>query len=134
MTAERTSRYRRGLLSIAAAALVVAVSVPLAAGLAAGGTGNSCTPDTTSSTLPPGVAQGEQSHGSEQCCPDGSSGGWAWGGYAGQNLYWCEAPPNEPPATAEPDPEPTVAPTTAAPTTAPKKTAPAAAAKPVFTG
>jgi hypothetical protein len=79
-----------------------------------------------------GVTQGGSSQG---CCPDGSPGGFQWGGYAGQNRYWCEAPPYEPPATAEPTPteEPAVSPTTAA---AKKAAAPkqAAAAKPAFTG
>jgi hypothetical protein len=74
-----------------------------------------------------GVTQGGRDLG---CCPDGSPGGWQWGGYAGQNRYWCDAPPYEPPATAEPttEPPPAVSPTTAAPKKA------AAAAKPVFTG
>lgn len=74
-----------------------------------------------------GVTQGNNDLG-VKCCPDGTFGHWQWGGTNGQNLYYCDAPPSEPPATAAPatDP-PAVSPATAAP----KK---AAAAKPTFTG
>lgn len=62
------------------------------------------------------------------CCPDGDWAHWEWGGPNGQNLYYCEPPP-EPPTTVPPatDP-PAVSPATAAPKKA------AAAAKPTFTG
>lgn len=62
---------------------------------------------------------------SDLCCPDDTPGHWQWGGYSGQNLYYCDAPPVEPPATAE---SPAVSPATSAPKKA------AAAAKPIFTG
>jgi hypothetical protein len=73
-----------------------------------------------------GVAQGDEDVGVE-CCPNGEFRNWQWGGYAGQNLSYCDAPPYEPPATAPTTDPPAVSPATAAP----KK---AAAAKPTFTG
>jgi hypothetical protein len=72
-----------------------------------------------------GLAQGGNLDLGVECCPNGEFGHWEWGGYAGQNLSYCDAPPYEPPATAPPA---TVSPATSAP----KKAAPAA--KPVFTG
>lgn len=82
-----------------------------------------CCADETTSPDRSGVTQGQDF--GVKCCPDGTFGHWQWGGYAGQNLSYCEAPPYEPPATA---PAPEVSPATAAPKKA------AAAAKPTFTG
>jgi hypothetical protein len=74
----------------------------------------------------PGVTQGEDV--GVACCPNGEFGHWEWGGYAGQNLSYCDAPPYEPPATATTTDPPAVSPASAAPKKA------AAAAKPTFTG
>jgi hypothetical protein len=109
MTEIRTRRSR-GLASLAGlamvAALVVPVTLTVAASPAAGGGG--C-----------------HSMGVGECCPNGEFGHWEWGGQGGQNLYWCDAPPYSPP--------PTAAPAAAPPAVAPKKGHPAAA-KPTFTG
>jgi hypothetical protein len=93
--------------------------------------GQSCCNDNSNTPTTLGVTQGGRDVG---CCPDGSPGGFQWGGYAGQNRYWCDAPPDTPPATAPPatEPPPTEPPPAVAPTTAPKKAA--VAAKPAFTG
>ena len=103
------------------AALVVplaALVVPLAAVTATAQNGHCGYTNTNTD----GTSQGTQ--GGPACCPNGEFGHWEWGGYAGQNLSFCEAPPYEPPATAPPP--------TAAPAAHPKKAA--AAAKPTFTG
>ena len=142
MTQDRTSGKRRGLGLLASMALVGALLVPLSVAITAtaSSAGDSYCTETT---VPPGVTQGERdvccaediiieggvAQGGEDigvaCCPDGTFGHWQWGGYAGQNLSYCDAPAYEPPATA---PAPSVSPATAAPKKA------AAAAKPTFTG
>ena len=85
-----------------------------------------CADETTAPITNGGVTQGGGQDVGVACCPNGEFGHWEWGGYAGQNLSYCDAPPYEPPATA---PAPSVSPATAAP-----KKAVAAAAKPTFTG
>lgn len=103
------------------------------------GTFDECRDDPCS-TERNGDSKSSESQGNGQspdakCCPDGSLGHWEWGGYGGQNLYWCDAPPDTPPATAPPTSAPTTTdPPAVSPTAEAAKKATPAAAKPVFTG
>lgn len=139
----------RGMGLLVSMALVGALLVPFSLAVTAGTSAADpvlvCPTDEQDS---PGVAQGEiedvccrdelmmDSYGLTQgrdvgvnCCPNGEFGHWEWGGTNGQNLYYCDAPPNEPPATSPPATDP---PAVSPAASAPKKAA--AAAKPTFTG
>jgi hypothetical protein len=118
MTEIRTRRGR-GMAALAGLAMVAALLVPVTLTLAASPAASDGNCNTTTETTR-GVTQG----GIGECCPNGEFGHWEWGGQGGQNLYWCDADPYSPP--------PTAAPATAAPAVAPKQAAPAA--KPIFTG